>query len=356
MRFYALELYAPQTTKPSIGVILPNGVQVTPTKQIINPASTPSKVWTSFPNGQYDATAQNIQFDILTYKNSVSAEYGYVITVEGVSYQDIQAHNNFKGYYLKLYAGMEGGLPLSANQPTPGLILQSRVFQGIGNWVGTDMTLSLVCYSDPFTPKNPGPLVLNWQAGQTLSQALAQCFSTAYPTVPQDFQISPNLVQGFPTVHRASDLTSLATWLGLYTTGILGPTYEGVSLYWRNGGIYATDGTQPSDNTVQIKFDDLIGQPVIVEKDYFDIVTPLRADIQTGDQIELSVFYRDQPGLAFENALVNNATLNYTTTFQGKFRVLYTRQIGNFRADNAELWSTVIRCAGLSTPTSADQQ
>ncbi|MGC9237987.1 MAG: hypothetical protein ACP5GF_14050, partial [Thiomonas sp.] len=99
-RFYALELYAPNAQQQaSATVTLPiaakEGIlpKPSPTSGVKSYPGSPTKVWTSHPNGIYDAGAQNIQFDVLTFGQGIGDNV-FTITVEGVSYKDITQHHN----------------------------------------------------------------------------------------------------------------------------------------------------------------------------------------------------------------------------------------------------------------------
>ena len=100
------------------------------------------------------------------------------VTVEGIGLHDLSEVNNFKPtpvgpWTFELYAGMKGGLPLSARQPAPGLLFGGIVLDAFGNWQGTEMNLSFLVTAGIYAIDKPGNLVLNWQKGQDLSAALA---------------------------------------------------------------------------------------------------------------------------------------------------------------------------------------
>lgn len=351
-RFYALELFAPNTQNVGIGVTLgapesPTTIPPIPSKKITY-ANTPSKVWTSHPNGIYDPKAQNIEFDVLILDQAMGNSPSFLVTVEGVSFDDIRQHQNFRNYGIRLYAGMLPGLPLANNQPTPGLVAQGYVQQGIGNWVGEDMTLTFVCYWSPFTASNPGPIVFQWNTGQSLQAALQSCLATAYPGYPVTIQISQNLATTHPVTHAASTLGDLAFWLKKYTKGEVSATYPGISIYHQqDGSILATDRTAKPTAT-KLLFTDLIGQPAWAggetEAYALDVVTALRSDISAGNALEMPQVDLNAPGLVFEMPSFNNASVDYNLSFNGKFTVASARYVGNFRSSNAAEWVTVYRC------------
>ncbi len=355
-RFYALELYAPVikgsvTQSRSVTVYFPSNQSsvlpgksvrtVTTPQSVTYPSAT--KVWTSHPNGIYDPGAQNIAFDVLTYGLG-QGDNIFAITLEGVSYQDIKQHNNFRDYGLRLYAGMLPGLPLADNQPTPGLIVQGYVIEGIGNWVGNDMTLTFIVNPDQFSEKNPGNLIFTWKPGQTLAQALQSMISLAYPGVTFTAEIDQNLATSHTVTHRAANLSDFAQWLKQYTQYELGSDYPGVEIYFTPGKIVASDGTQSANKSpLTIAFDDLIGQPVWSDASQMDVTVAMRADVKLGQMIQLP-YTVAAPGLQVELPSLTNASLNYETSFKGAFQVQHTRQLGDLRSDDGAAWATVIRC------------
>jgi len=351
-RFYALELFAPNAQNVGVGVTLGAPTSPSPipplTRQKITYPTQPTKVWTSHPNGIYDPGAQNIEFDVLIYDLAMGNAPSFLVAVEGVSFEDIKQHNNFHNYGIRLYAGMLPGLPLANNQPTPGLIAQGYVQQGIGNWVGEQMTLTFVCYWGIFTADNPGPIVFSWAPGQSLADALKSCIATAYPGYTLDIRISSNLATSHQVTHVVSTLADLALFLKRHTQT---PTYPGVSIYHNSGAIVVTDGTNQSKApTTQLLFTDLIGQPVWAggegEAYALDVVTALRADIAAGNNLKLPQVDVDMPGLVFETPTLNNASVNYKLAFNGKFTVASARFVGSFRSNNAAEWASVFRCYG----------
>ena len=361
-RFYAIELYAPDSAGGETQTSFPGQASTTIPPNVSNGksltyAQSPSKIWTSHPNGNYDPGAQNIQFDVLTLQEALGNGTSFLVVIEGVSFQEIQQHNNYYNYGIRLYAGMMPGLPLANGQPTPGLIAQGYVERGIGNWVGEDMTMTLVCRWGIYSAAKPGNIVFQWSPGQTLQQALQSCLSLAYPGFQITFQISDKLVTSHTVTHIASTLSDLTIWLGEYTREILGPSYNGVQIYLTNNGILLIDGTVPPQLTTQLKFTDLVGQPAWTggssTASLMDVMTVLRADLQAGQQIKMPIVDQSLPGLVFETPSYNNAALNYTTSFKGSFTIQSTRQIGNFRGESAADWSSVIRCnADTVTPAS----
>jgi hypothetical protein len=178
-------------------------------------STTASFAWGSHPNGTFDPGAQNVEFDmpVLPYGVPVG---GQTITIEGVSLQAISQAQNFAGSNITVRGGMQKGLPL-ANPNQAGVILSGQIFQSFGNWQGTEQSLSFVVLPAVYTLNNPGNIVLNWKAGQTLAEALKNTFSIAYPNMPVSINIGNNLVLDSDEHHFSSTLDSLADYLGELT-------------------------------------------------------------------------------------------------------------------------------------------
>ena len=331
-------------------------------------AVLPVREWTSHPGGSYDPGALNIEFDITAY-NFASPMGASTITVEGVSLQDLSGAANisgravpFAGMTLKLSGGMKKGLPL-ANPKQSGVLTTGSVYQAFGNWQGTEMSLSLVIVSSPYTLSMPGNLVLSWPKGGTLSDALTLCLSTAYPGIPVSSQISPNLISPENRTGYFSTLHQLAKTVNEMTIGAVGSgytayfqqdslgqiVYPGVQITYRGGTIYCYDYTV-TPAVVQLDFNDLIGQPTWIAPNTIQIKTVLRADIAVGSLIKMPVGYQSAAGLVSTTAAALPSYIRYSSIFQGKFYVQALRHLGNFRG-SGEQWATIMNCVPAGSPT-----
>lgn len=175
-------------------------------------------VWTSHPNGAYDARAQNIVFDIPVTIFDLPAGAS-VITVEGIDPNQVHEYSYFVGYGIELSVGMLGGLPLSANQPTPGPVFVGQVLEGFANWIGTELTLTFVSTASWHTMRNPGNFILNWPKGTPLTNALQNTFNLVYPNKPLVLDISPDLIQNHNATGAYSTLPSFARAVKRMTEG-----------------------------------------------------------------------------------------------------------------------------------------
>jgi hypothetical protein len=305
-------------------------------------SATPFREWTSHPNGVFDPNALDVEFDCQVTSFASSPQL-FVVTVRGVSLQDLSQANQFKGMQFSLSGGMKAGLPL-ANPLQSGVLVKGQVFQAYGNWEGTDMRLDLVIAPSTYTLNEPGNIVLNWQAGQQLSQALQQTLSVAYPNVPFTAQVSNQIVQNFNEVHFCSTLQELAQCVQGITSGyFLGSTYSGINLTAQNGQFFVWDSTY-SPNPIQIAFTDFVGQPTWIDVNTMICKLVMRADIQLGAVIQMPQGLQNLPGVVTTTQQSFPSSNNYQTAFQGTFNVSDIRHIGSYRSPDGASWVTIVKC------------
>jgi len=359
-RYYKIVLTPPifsgNTSIPSVGANLLQAVSVQ------GKYSGPIVMWASHASdGTSDPNALNVLFDLIEV--SASTPSGAVfLTIEGIDLSQIASTqiNNFKPitkngqeshWTIQVYGGMLGGLPLAARQQKPGLILSGSVVTAFGNWVGTEMSLSfMVVPGTPYTRENPGNLVLNWQKGTELSQALASMFSTAYPTLKQKILIQNGMVNDSFQGHYAATLSQMAQHIQSVTQGWGGnESYPGVQVYIHNGTIYALDFTQPLGNTIRPSYESLIGQPAWINAATLQVTLVMRPDLQVGSLIEMPNNLLGKPGLITTNPSPGTAFSQYPVNFKGTFVVTKLRHVGNFRSTDSRQWVTVVE-ASTSVP------
>jgi hypothetical protein len=322
-------------------------------------STTAARTWTSFPGGQFDPGALNVEFD-LTVAPYGTPIGGQSITIEGISIADLMQPQQFAprivngalqpGMTFVLKGGMGRGLPL-ANPAQQGTLLKGQIWQAFGNWEGTEMTLDFVINPGGYDSGNPGNFVLNWQAGQPLATALRNCLSVAYPAAPLTVNISDQLVQSETEVHHSGTLEEMAQYIQGITNGqFLGSSYPGVQIAMQGGALSVFDSTwQPP--TVQLNFSDLVGQPTWINVNTLQVKLVMRGDLQIGTAVKMPVGLSGQVGqvLTSGNSLPSSA--NYQTTFSGSFQINEVRHIGNFRSSDGGSWVTVINCVPLTPPS-----
>lgn len=335
MRFYELSLTAPGAT-------------------------TPERTWSSFPNGQFDPGALDVEFDMLVYTHATPMG-GSAIRIHGVALQDLMQAQQFgqhfinnelqQGYKLTLKGGMGKGLPL-ANPAQQGTLAVGQVLQSFGQWEGTEMQLDLVIMPTQYSSDNPGNYVLNWQPGQTLQAALQNCLSVAHPGMPTLFGISNQLVQSYHEVHFCSTLDELGQLIKEMTDGqFLGSTYPGVDIVVNSGVVTVFDGTQQS-SVVQINFTDLVGQPTWLDAATMQVKVVMRGDIQVGTQIKMPQGFVGGPGATiFQPGNNSSSAYNYNLTLAGAFLVREVRHVGHFRSTSGADWVTILTCTPTTPPS-----
>lgn len=323
---------------------------------LTNPgSSTPVRHWTSHPNGKFDSGALDVEFDmpIAAYDTPTGA---MSVTIYGIPLNDISQAHQFAGTEMIVKGGMQKGLPL-ANPTQAGELLRGQVFQAFGNWEGTDMRLDLIVYPSRYTNENPGNIILKWNAGQTLADALKNTFSVAYPGTPVIFNVGDNLVFSYPETSHAASLEELAQLVSRITHEVF---KQKVFITIQAGVIRVFDNTyKPAP--IQMNFTDLVGQPTWLSQGIMQIKTVMRADIQVGSIIlmpSLRYLGKDQvfpnaPG--FTTTYVSSAlapdggalpsTDKNSGTFKNKFQVSELRHIGSYRSSAGEDWVTVFNCA-----------
>lgn len=94
--------------------------------------------------------------------------------------------------------------------------------------------------------------------------------------------------------------------------------------------------TERSKNPVQIKFNDLIGQPTWISFGVVSVVCVMRADLQTGDHILMPEKARPMIQASSYSQFRDDSAFN------GEFVVQSVRLLGNSRQPTAEAWITVI--------------
>lgn len=306
-----------------------------------------NQTYGSFVNGRTIPAAWNVELDIPVIDAATSQGFA-TATVWGISVAEIGQANNLVGKNIAIYGGMQKGLPL-ANPAQSGLLVSGWIYQCFGNWIGTDMTLDFVIAPGQATSTNSGGfgtlaspknITLNWPKNTPLSTALKNCLQTAFPGYTVNISISANLVRPndeigpFPTLEQLAQYC-LETSLSIIKTS----GYLGVSIVPQGKTINVFDYSTAPANTVQLAFQDLIGQPTWLEGASISIKTVMRADLNVGSAITLP------PALITTTAASPSSLVNLKAAFAGGFGVQSLRHVGNFRQPSADMWVSVIEGA-----------
>jgi hypothetical protein len=309
-------------------------------------ASGSDATYSSFVGGQVQPNALDMEMDVSVASFDTpggTGDTGSIVRVWGISLQENSQSSNLNNNLIKVYGGFQKGLPL-ANPSQAGLLFSGYVQQAYGNWVETDMTLDLVVQAgtgptgnnNTGTRAKPANLVLNWQKGQNLKDALQQTLSTAFPGKTIDINISPNLV------FQSENLVGFYATLGEFSSVIQQVSrtivnkqgYAGVKVVFDQNTIKAVDGTT-QQTPKQILFQDLIGQPTWLGVNTVQIKCPMRADIKVLDFVTL-------PKAQFTTTPQSQSQFRNNSSFQGSWFVTSIRHIGRFRQPSADSWVTVM--------------
>jgi len=288
-------------------------------------------------------SALNVEFDLQVVGYDVATNASYV-RVWGIPIEDISQAAQLTGNSVLIWAGFQKGLPLAKPQQA-GLIAGGRVVRSFANWIGTAMTLDMIIESDTGTKFNPSNIVIEWQKGQSLTQALTQTLSRAYEGVALEINISSKLVLSSTVTHYCATLNQLAQFVNAISYDILGNSYNGITISKILNTISIWDNTSNTGKpTVNLDFTDLMGQPTWIDAQTIQITCPMRADIALNSYITLP----KTPIITIPGSI--NATITggimQSSVFQGQnLRVIMVRHTGNFRSSDAHAWITVLNAS-----------
>jgi hypothetical protein len=245
-----------------------------------------------------------------------------------------QAQNGAK---IAIFGGMSAGLPL-ANPSQSGLLVRGQVLQGLGNWLGTDMTTDLFIAPPAGTVDDPMNFVLNWRAQSPLASALQATLSTVYPNVKLKITLSDRLVRSHDEIGAYATLTQLATVIkGISHSIIQDPNYGGVTINWDGDQtLVVTDLTGPPAPAKMLLFRDMIGQPTWLRPLTVGVKCVMRADIGLQDVVSLP------PKGPITNTAAAFLRFQDQSAFTGNFVVQSIHHYGNFRQPDAASWNTTL--------------
>ncbi len=303
------------------------------------------KQWSSHPNGIYDPQAQNVEFDILAYSYAIP-KGASTVTIEGIDIADIGQANSYTGFPVTIKGGMKDGLPL-ANPSQAGFLLSGQVFQGFGNWEGTDMTLDLVVMASPYTYDQPGNFVLNLPAGGQYGPAIKAMLQGVFGASNLVVNVSPNRVSSSKKAHvfYYHTLEQASEALSTMTQGQLCAADPGVVITLAgNGTVLVFDYSEPS-GVKNLSFYDFVGQPTWIGPLELQVKMVLRADLSVGTMVKMPEFKKsplpNAPGIVTTQAGSLPGYTAQNSIFQGDFFVTSLRHVGNFRDPNGASWVTI---------------
>lgn len=304
--------------------------------EISNTDGSPFAVFTSFPNGATDLGAPQIEFDVPVVPLATPGNGGASIKVWGVSLQTISQSRDFNGKLLRLYTGMQAGLPL-ANPAQAGLILEGAIFQAFGNWVQTAQWVEFIVITNGAELGQRLNIVLDWAKGATLADAIRQTLAVAAPSYKVDIAISPKLVLGQHEAGFYQNMVQFAQYLKQASAAIIGGDYQGVDVLLTEKAFTISDGTTAKAPKA-INFQDLIGQPTWIDPATIQVMTVMRADLQPNDYVKLPETQ------VTTTAAAATSIYRDRSVFQGAFRIDEMRHVGNLRQPDALAWVTTMNC------------
>jgi hypothetical protein len=323
-------------------------------------------------------SALDLYIDIPAFFMSAPRQ-GAMIRLSGISLKDIAQVTHLVDADIEVYAGMlDGYLPL-AKHFSPDLLTKGLIWQTSGNWEPNNTTLDI--YITTPTTRNPAlgtgaraNLAFEWPVGQPLKSALQKFLDQAYGKSSGNpngatitLEISDQLIARAPFVGNYGDFTEFCQQLKRFTQDgfrtikrLDNAPYRGVELFWRNNTIYAVDGTQPPStgssthtekSPLEIKFEELIGQPGWKTFNELVFKTIMRGDIALADYIKLPSTLASPYVLtggggqqAPNDQLGMGLPSKNSLTFSGTFQVQEVRHVGQFRQATGLSWTTTVDC------------
>lgn len=324
MRYYNIVITNPDT-----------GAAVTPSSLGGLPLSS------LLPGGGVNVAALNIELDIPVAAQHAPAGQAF-LRIWGLGLKDIGNAFNLNGMNISISAGMSSGLPL-ANPSQARLLVNGRIFQAFGNWVGIEQTVDLILTPPAGTTNSPANYVLSWKAGTTLADALSTTFATALPTAKQNITISSRLKLSYDVTGYYESLVQFASWLNEFSKSIVTDAgYLGVTIdYSDSQNLVVMDFTGPPSPVKAIAFQDLIGQPTWIAPLMIQAKCVMRGDIDLGDVVSLPQSLVTTTTQAMTN-LSGTQNPSNSLTFSGNYLVQEIHHYGNFRQPDAASWNTTL--------------
>lgn len=347
--------------------------------------------------------ALNVEMDIpLNPLNT--PQKGTRVRIWGVPLKGLDV--DYTGYTMKVWGGMKPGLPIATRQseripPTSKPLVEGTVLMSFGNWTGTNMSLDFVLAPLGALPQVQVNLPFTWPEGTLLADAIRTTMKTGYGAdVDLQINISAEL-KSTDSNYGATRFTTLTefgrhiqqismqpkyvskikTVSGAPYTGVTGIVAPGGSpnpgnnantrhsfKFFDNSddaarsqavttsGQTTTAGgvtTLPTitvtatpdgsyKNPVEIQFEDLIGQPTLLNVNAVSFTTILRNDLEIGTWIKLPVKAR-----GFTSITIPSVNVPYLqrsqSILQGTLQVRTIQHFANYRQPDGASWVTMIQ-------------
>lgn len=325
MRYYAIKLTNPVT-----------GAVVTFNDSTGKFADNPNAQWTwssHDANRNFVTTALNVELDIPALPFGAS-QGGIAVKIWGVGLPALSQANDLAGYGIEIRGGMRP--PYNLNQTAKaGVLVVGQIFQGFGNWEGTEQHLDLVVFSQASIPVQDAAIAFSWQNGQPLDQAITKALQAAFPA----FTVQGTVKQITQDHDEQGYYTSLKAFAEYILDITEDDTYTGINIRAVGQVFYLYDNSIATTATA-IAFPDLIGQPTWISGSTMAFATVMRGDIQLGQAITMPAGLFPPYVLTTQQAAVPNAPASNRSAFLGHFNIIEVHHFGNFRQPTADAWRT----------------
>lgn len=337
MRFYGVKL-----TNPAGDVVVFDN-----TSGRFKAAPGARFTWTSHDaSGNFLPGALDVELDIPALPFGAS-QGGLAVRIWGVGLPTLAQANDLAGYGIEIQGGMRP--PYALNKAAkPGVLAVGQVFQGYGNWEGTEQHLDLVVFSQAADPDLAAAIPFSWAKNQPLDQAISAALTAAFPTFTvQGVGAVKNIIQDHDEQGYYTNVKAFAEYILDATAS---GTYTGINIRAVGQVFYLYDNTVAA-TPVEIKFQDLIGQPTWISPSTMSFATVMRADIQLGQAVQMPSGLFPPFVLTTPTAAVPNAPSSNRSAFQGTFNVIEAHHFGRFRQPTADAWRTAyVAVANDSVP------
>jgi len=310
--------------------------------------------FTNRVNGKFDPGAPQVEMDIQVVQLHTPVGNSFV-RIWGVSLQQISQASDFNGASITVQGGMQKGLPLATAQAAQaGVLCTGKILMAYGNWQGVNQSLDLIIITDGGATQNaPANIVLNWKKGQTLSDALQECLSTAYPSYTLNINISDKLVLPADEVGAYQTLEQLTAYLNALSLKFFNQnspgSYHGVTMTVVQTTINVFDGSNATGDAVSLEARDFIGQPTWLGPNQISWSMVMRGDLGVGSDI----LFPQVLNLQAQTSPQSQSLARTKTSFQGTWNIVYQRHVGNSRGPGADDWITNFQAITLNADVSA---
>ncbi|UMM63145.1 hypothetical protein [Aristophania vespae] len=307
--------------------------------------------------GIYDPGALDIHFEI--DEVDVTTASKSVITIRGIDIKTIGQASNLQGAQIRLLAGTSTPPHhiYNGQKRKWGLILEGTVFSSFGTWEETEMSLQL--YVTPYTTGKSFQFLTHARKGLELKYLIYREIARNFPNCTIEMNVKknpllPEAMQGSYSkfdefVHFVKD-----TWKQL--------TNEFILITSRGRIIYVADQSA-SQEPLEIKFTELIGQPSWNGSKEISFICPVRSDIKVTDIVTLPSFsssHNNSPGTnAWGSIKLPKDPVPLPkdrSLFSGQFMITDLHHLGQFRSEKGLQWVTSYKAVPTASHPDKDSK